>query len=67
MTITITPFIIDPNCDCTVLSTGHEKEEHTKRKHLPITYLVIYLDDKYISYTSSKELAQKIKFGWRKC
>jgi hypothetical protein len=40
---------------------GHEKGEHAKRDRLPITYWGIYLDDKHVSYTSSRELAEKTK------
>ena len=61
MTITIAPFTIDASHDYSALLVGHVKEEHTKRNHLPITYWGIYLDDKYVSYTSSKELAEKTK------
>jgi hypothetical protein len=61
MMITITPFTIDPIYNCPALPIGHEKEEHTERNYLPITYWGIYLNDKHISYTSSKELAEKTK------
>ncbi len=59
MTITIAPFIVDASYRA--LGIGHGKEEHAKMDHLPITYWRIYLDDKYISYTSNKELAEKTK------
>jgi hypothetical protein len=61
MTITIAPFTIDSSCDCPALPVGYEKKNNIKKDHLPITYWGIYLDDKYISYTSSKELAEKTK------
>ena len=61
MMITIAPFTINPSCYCSALQIGYEKEEQTKRNHLLITYWGIYLEDKYISYTSSKELAEKTK------
>jgi hypothetical protein len=76
MTITIAPFTINTSCYCGIcgsdreggylgnriaLQFGYEKEEQTKRNHLLITYWGIYLDDKYISYTSSRELAEKTK------
>jgi len=61
MTITIAPFTIDASHDSSAFLVGHVNEEHTKRNHLPITYWGIYLDDKYVSYTSSKELAEKTK------
>ena len=53
MTITIAPFTIDASHDYSALLVGHVKEENTKRNHLPITYWGIYLDDKYVSYTST--------------
>lgn len=61
MTITIAPFTIDESHDYSASLFGYVKEEHTKRNHLPITYWGIYLDDRYVSYTSSKELAEKTK------
>ena len=53
MEITVAPLTIDTICDCETPFFGYEKEEHNKRKHLPITYWGIYLDDKHISYTLS--------------
>jgi hypothetical protein len=61
MTITIAPFIVDTSYDCPVLPVGYEREERAKMDYLSITYWGIYLDDKYISYTSSEELAEKTK------
>jgi hypothetical protein len=61
MTITITPFTVDPNPDFKPSPFGYKEKELIKRDHLPITYWRIYLDDKYISYTSTKELAEKTK------
>lgn len=61
MMIIIAPFTVDPSCDCKPPPVGYEKEENIERKHLPITYWRIYLDDEHISYTSSKELAEKTK------
>ena len=61
MMITIAPFTIDTSCYGSALQFGYEKEEQTKRNHLLITYWGIFLDDKYISYTSSRELAEKTK------
>ncbi len=61
MTVKIAPFTVDSSCDCGATLFGHEKEKHIKRNQLLITYLGIYLDGKYISYTSSKELAEKTK------
>jgi hypothetical protein len=61
MMITIAPFTVDPSCDCKSPPARYEKKEHTRRNHLPITYWGIYLNDKHISYVSSKELAEKTK------
>ncbi len=61
MTITIAPFTVDTSRDCPALTVGYEREERAKRNHPSITYWRIYLDDKYISCTSSKELAEKTK------
>ncbi len=57
MTITIASFTIN----YPALMIEHEKGEQAKRDRLPITYWGIYLDDKHISYTSSRELAEKTK------
>ena len=61
MTITIAPFTVDTHCDCKMLPIGYGKDEHIRKVHEPITYWRIYMDDKYVSYTSSKELAEKTK------
>jgi hypothetical protein len=61
MTITIAPFTVGPHCDCNVPPIGYRKDEHIRKEHMPITYWRIYMDDKYVSYTSSKELAEKTK------
>ena len=61
MTITIAPFTVDPHCDCNVPAVGYRRDEHVRKEHLPITYWRIYMDDKYVSYTSSKELAERTK------
>ncbi|HSE83216.1 MAG TPA: hypothetical protein VLB01_01550 [Thermodesulfobacteriota bacterium] len=53
MTITIAPF--------TVSSLNSAMNENSKDVHSPIIYWGIYLDDKYISHTSSKEQAEKTK------
>jgi hypothetical protein len=61
MTITIASFTVDTSYNHQALAVEHGKVEFTKGNHLPITYWGIYIDDKYISYTSSKELAEKTK------
>lgn len=55
MTITIAPFMFDPVKSSAVIRAGEVKEKD------PITYWGIYMDDKYVSYTSTKELAEKTK------
>ena len=47
MTVTIAPFTRDTN--------------YNNKQHEPITYWGIYLDGKYISYTSNRESAEKTK------
>lgn len=61
MTITIAPFTVNSGCGSAAPHIGHVKEGHTGANHPPITYWGIYLDDRYVSYTSSKELAEKTK------
>jgi hypothetical protein len=61
MTITIAPFTVHTSYDYPALLVMHEKQEQSKRDYLPITYWGIYMDDKHISYTSSRELAEKTK------
>ena len=64
MTITIAPFTVDPKCAHTAPLNGYGKAEQTQRNHL--IYWGIYIDDKYVSYTSSKELAEKTKIWMEK-
>ncbi|HSE84456.1 MAG TPA: hypothetical protein VLB01_07915 [Thermodesulfobacteriota bacterium] len=61
MTITIAPLTVSPACNCNILQAGLAREEHLRRYHKPITYWGIYVDEKYVSYTSSKEFAEKTK------
>ncbi|HEX3034830.1 MAG TPA: hypothetical protein VHT73_06800 [Thermodesulfobacteriota bacterium] len=53
MTITIAPFTVNTN------NTG--MNESVNNAPFPIIYWGIYLDEKYISHTSSKEQAEKTK------
>ncbi|HWP92995.1 MAG TPA: hypothetical protein VNN20_12450 [Thermodesulfobacteriota bacterium] len=66
MTITIAPFKVNPSCNYLASRVRHEEEAHLENNHPPITYWGIYLDDKYISYTSSKDLAEKTKIWMEK-
>lgn len=61
MTITIAPFTVDLNYERKAPPFGGREEQNADDKQLPITYWGIYLDDKYISQTSTKELAEKTK------
>ena len=65
-TITISPFTFYPECGCNVPLPGHEKEEHYKMNRQPITYWGIYMDGENISYTSTRELADKTKVWMEK-
>lgn len=65
MTITIAPFTVDPiHSYTTPLVWDPRKQE--RAQEYPLTYWGIYIDDKYISYTSSKELAEKSKVWMEK-
>ena len=66
MTITISPLIIKLNRTHEPLPILQDNEEHIKSEHLQVTYWGIYLDGKYISYTSSKERAEKTKLWMEK-
>ena len=66
MTITIVPFTINPGYDANALSVEYKRVEQAKTTNPPITYWGIYLDDKHISYTSSRELAEKTKLWMEK-
>lgn len=66
MAITIAPFKVNPSCKLIASQVGHKEKEYGEKNLLPITYWGIYLDDKYISYTSSKELAEKTKLWMEK-
>ncbi len=61
MKITIAPFTVSPDGNGTLPPIRYGEERHSNKNHLPITYWGIYIDDKYVSYTSSKELAEKTK------
>ncbi len=65
-TITISPFTFYPECDCSLPLSRHEKEEHSKKEHRPITYWGIYMNGNHVSYTSSEELADKTKVWMEK-
>jgi hypothetical protein len=62
MTITIAPFTIDRSHDRSYPSRVYVRDGLIT----PITYWGIYIDDKNVSYTSSKELAEKTKIWMEK-
>jgi hypothetical protein len=74
MSITITPFTVESTRNLKVPLVGDISEEQIKKNHssteaherLPITYWGIYLDDKQVSFVSSKELAEKTKLWMEK-
>lgn len=59
MNVTIVPFTIDLNSDSNESSDSYGQE--AVKVNPLITYWKIYLDDKYFSFVSSKELAEKTK------
>ena len=61
MIVTIAPFEIEQSCNCLPLLAGHEKQNHIRNHNTSITYWGVYLDEKFVSYTSSRELAEKTK------
>ena len=66
MTITIVPFTINQGYNAKALSLEFTPVEQAGRTNPPITYWGIYLDDKHVSYTSSRELAEKTKLWMEK-
>ena len=60
MTISINPFIVDSSKNFP-LSGPVVPGEKSHKDVAPITYWGIYMDDKYVSYTSTKELAKETK------
>jgi hypothetical protein len=66
MTITIVPFTINQGHNANALSAEFTHVEQAGRTNPPITYWGIYLDDKHVSYTSSRELAEKTKLWMEK-
>jgi len=65
MTITITPFTVGPIYNLRAPLIGDMKEQ-IKKNHLPTTYWGIFLDDKQVSFVSSKKLAEKTKLWMEK-
>ena len=66
MTITIVPFTINPGYNANALCVEFTRVGQARRANPPITYWGIYLDDKHVSYTSSRELAEKTKLWMEK-
>jgi hypothetical protein len=63
--MTIAPFTVDPRHSFTASLFGDANKEGRTQKS-PLTYWGVYIDDKYVSYTSSKELAEKTKVWMEK-
>ncbi len=61
MTISIASFTVNPVSSGANLNLQSAKEERDEGNLTQITYWGICLDDKQISYTSSRELAEKTK------
>jgi hypothetical protein len=57
MDITIVPLTVNSNDESKLLPIRDEKEQLIA----PIVYWGVYLDDECVSYTSSRELAEKTK------
>jgi hypothetical protein len=66
MAIRITPFTVGSTRNLSPSLIEDISEEKIKKNDPPVTYWGIYLDDKKISYTSSKELAEKTKLWMEK-
>ena len=65
MAITIMPFIVGPTINSKpLLIEDMNKEENENNDK--VTYWGIYLDGKQVSFTSSKELAEKTKVWMEK-
>jgi hypothetical protein len=63
MTIEIIPFTVKP---IDSLKSSLIEEEEVKRNASPINYWGVYLDDKQISFVSSRDLAEKTKLWMEK-
>jgi hypothetical protein len=66
MTIRITPFTVGSTRNLRTPLIEEINEEKIEKNYPPLTYWGIYLDDKQISYTSSKELAEKTQLWMEK-
>lgn len=67
MTITIAPFTVDSRSSSSYTAPpvwDINKEKRTQKN--PLIYWGVYIDDKYVSYTSSKELAERTKVWMEK-
>lgn len=58
-TVTIAPFRVDSRYTSKVPPAVYEETE--KVSDLPVTYWGVYVDNEYVSFVSSKELAEKTK------
>lgn len=66
MTITISPLIVNLTRNYQPPLSLQDNEEHITNGHPQVTYWGIYLDGKHVSYTSSRERAEKTKVWMEK-
>jgi hypothetical protein len=66
MVITINPFTSNSVTNLNWSHANDKIEKHNTENKPPITYWGIYLDGIKVSYTSSKELAEKTKVWMEK-
>ncbi len=59
--IKIVPYTFEPSCDCSPEAVGYDRSLHVRDAHAPITYWGVFLNEKRISTSSSRELAEKTK------
>jgi len=65
-TVRIIPSAVKPTGSFVAPLIDDMNEEQVKRNDLPINYWGIYLDGKYVSFVSSKELAERTKLWMEK-
>ena len=61
LSITIAPFEVIPSQGMNFYPSSDGKNEVIKNQNKPIQYWGIYLDNETISYTSSRDHAEKTK------
>ena len=66
MSITITPFTLESRQPSIPRVDDHITDEKNRHTSAKTTYWGIYMDGKQVSFTSSKELAEKTKVWMEK-